>query len=117
MLSKAAASSRSSLGPLSWPARADLSPAAIARVTVISRAIGRVIRRATARPVKSASRAASPAAPAMARNSAVRSTLSAAPRPDAVRPSTTVPTCRPCTRTGSVDWDPVAAKPGVVATA
>ena len=98
--SNAAASSRSSPGPLTWPARADRSPLAIARVTVISRLIGRVMRRATPRPVISASRAASPAVPAMARSSAVRSTLSAAPSPDAVRPTCTVPTWRPLTSDG-----------------
>jgi hypothetical protein len=81
----------------------DRSPLAIARVTVISLVTGRVMRRATARPVMSASRAASPAVPAMARSSAVRRTLSAAPRPDAVRPTSTVPTRRPLTNTGTLD--------------
>ena len=52
----------------------------------------------------------------MARSSAVRSTLSAAPSPDAVSPTWTVPTWRPLTRTGSLDWgSSAAAKPLVVA--
>ena len=117
MWSKAAASSRSSPGALISPAREDRSPLAIARVTAISRATGRVIRRETPRPVTSASRAASPAVPAMARSSAVRRIASAPPRPDAVRPTSTEPSWRPCTSTGSLSVGPTAAgKPLVSAT-
>ena len=50
------------------------------------RSTGRVIRRATARPVTSATSAASPAAPAMARNSAVRRVCSAPPSPRSAEP-------------------------------
>ena len=74
--SKAVASSRSSPGARIGPTRAARSPLAMALVTAISRATGRVIRRATTRPVTSASSAASPAAPAMARSSADCSTWS-----------------------------------------
>ena len=74
------------------PARADRSPLAIARVTVISLATGRVIRRAAARPATKATSAASPEVPAIARSSAVRKTLSAPPRPAAVKETSTVPT-------------------------
>jgi hypothetical protein len=53
----------------------------MALVTAISRMTGRVIRRATASPVSRASSAASPAAPAMARSSAVFRPRSAGLRP------------------------------------
>jgi hypothetical protein len=53
----------------------------MARVTAISLATGQVIRRAATRPVTSAGRAASPAAPAMARSSVACSLRSVALRP------------------------------------
>ena len=106
MWSNAAASSRSSPGALISPAREERSPLAIARVTAISRATGRVIRREIPSPAASASRAASPAVPAMARSSAVRKIASAAPMPDAVRPTRTEPTWRPLTSTDALASDP-----------
>ena len=63
------------------------SPAVIARVTAISLATGRVIRRATP-AATSASRAANPAAPAMASRSAACSLRSATLIPDPVNRAT-----------------------------
>src|SRR6185437_6111603 len=115
--SNAAESSRSSTGALISPARAERSPLAIARVTEISRATGRVIRRERPRPVTSASSAARPAVPAIARSSAVRKIASAPPSPDAVRPTRTEPCRRPWTTTGTVVVGPVAvAEPPVPPT-
>ena len=110
--SKAAASSRSSPGARISPTRAARSPAAMARVTAISRVTGRVIRRATASPVSSASRAASPAAPAMARSSAVCRLRSAAASPEPVDRTSAVPTRWPRTTTGRLD---LRAVPGAEA--
>ena len=116
--SNAAASSRSSAGARTGPARAERSPAVIARVTAISLATGRVIRRAATRPVTSASRAASPAAPAMARSSAACSLRSAALRPDPVNRAAASPIRCPRTITAALDGGPgCAVKPGEDATA
>ena len=80
----------------------------MARVTAISRMTGRVIRRATASPVSSASRAASPAAPAMARSSAVCRLRSAASSPEPVDRTSAVPTRWPRTTIGRLDCEPSA---------
>ena len=85
----------------------------MARVTAIRRVTGRVIRRATASPVSSASKEASPAGPAMARSSAVFSTRSAALSPEPVNRTTVVPTRWPRITTAGLDCGPVAvAKAG-----
>jgi trimeric autotransporter adhesin len=107
--SKAAASSRSSAGARISPTRAARSPAAMARVTAMSRVTGRVIRRATASPVTRASSAARPAAPAMARSSAASRTRSAALSPEPVDRTSAVPTRWWPTTIGRLDPGPVAA--------
>ena len=61
------------------------------------RSTGRVIRRATASPVSMASSAASPAAPAMARSSAVCSAWSALARPEPVNRTSACPARSPRT--------------------
>ena len=99
--SKAVASSRSSPGAGICPTRAVRSPRPIARVTAISFPTGRVIRPATASPVSSASTAASPAAPAIARKSAVCRVWFAAARPEPVNLTTAVPTGVPRTTTAA----------------
>ena len=111
--SKAAASSRNSSAARISPTRAARSPAAMARVAAISRVTGRVIRRATASPVSSASRAASPAVPAMARSSAVCRTRLAALSPELVGRITAVPTRSPRTTIAKLACGPRAeAKAG-----
>src|SRR6185437_8932019 len=94
------ASSPISPGAAIGPTLAARSPRPIARVTVISRSTGRVMRRATTSPVISASSAASPAAPAMARHSAVRRAWSAPARPLSGKRATARPTCCPWTTMG-----------------
>ena len=90
----------------------------MARVTAISLATGRVIRRAATRPVTSASRAASPAAPAMARSSAACSLRSVALRPAPVNRAAASPIRCPRTITAALDGGPgCAVKPGEDATA
>ena len=78
----------------------------MARVAAISRTTGRVIRRATASPVSNASRAARPAAPAMARSSAVFRLRSAAASPEPVDRTSAVPTRWSRTTTGRLDSEP-----------
>ena len=89
----------------------------MARVAAISRMTGRVIRRAMASPVSSASRAASPAAPAMARSSAIFRLRSAAVSPEPVDRTSAVPTGWPSTTIGRLDSEPSAvSKPGEAMT-
>ena len=72
----------------------------MARVTAMIRSTGRVIRRAMASPVSSASTAASPAAPKMARSRSDCSAWSALARPEPVNRTTASPTRSPLTSTG-----------------
>ncbi len=116
--SNAAASSRSSPGPVTGPARAARCPRPIARVTAMIFSTGRVIRLATASPVSMAASAASPAAPAMARSSATSRARSALPRPAPVNRTTASPARSPRTTIGvPVGWLAARApKPGDDAT-
>ena len=116
--SKAVASSRSSPGAGICPTRAVRSPRPIARVAAISFPTGRVIRPATASPVSSASTAASPAAPAIARKSAVCRVWFAAARPEPVNLTTAAPTGVPRTTMAALPCGLAArsAKPRETAT-
>ena len=112
--SNAAASSRTSPGPVIGPTRTARCPLAILRVTAMIRSTGRVIRRAMASPVSRASSAANPAAPKMARSSAVRSAWSALASPEPVNRTSARPARSPRTTigapvAGSDDW---VVKPG-----
>jgi hypothetical protein len=82
----------------------------MALVAAISLVTGRVIRRATASPVSRASNAARPAAPAMARSSAVFRPRSAAPIPEPVIRTTAVPTRCPRTVIGGLSCGPLTVR-------